>query len=69
MALFYREKSTNQTNNTMKSNFWKEGKFTTIIGAALVAAGQAAMQYPILSSVLTCIGGALVASKDPKIFV
>lgn len=66
MAIFYK-----QTNNNkaMKTNFWKDGKFTTIIGAALVAAGQAAIQYPILSSVLTCVGGMLVASKDPKIFV
>ena len=69
MAIFYREKNKPINNNNMKSNFWKQGKFTTIIGAALVAAGQAASQYPILSSVLTCVGGMLVASKDPKIFV
>ena len=69
MAIFHKEKQPIKYNNTMKSNFWKEGKFTTVIGAALVAAGQAATQYPILSSVLTCVGGMLVASKDPKVFV
>jgi len=51
------------------NNLFKEGKFTSIIGAAMIGTAQALPNNPILVQVLVCVGGMLLGSKDPKIMI
>ena len=49
-------------------NIWKEGKWTTIIGGVLVTLTTTGVlaPFPVLNSIANILGGALIASKDPK---